>query len=87
MRRWVKVDHGRDHERTGENGGHGQHRASVGRASDDDEEAGTVGDREGAEVPGGVGGCRLLVAQQRGNGNDNDLDGDDGQQHPDDAPR
>ena len=85
MRPLAEVDHRRDHERSDEDRGDGQHRAGPGRAGDDDEETHAVGDGEGAEVPGGVGGRRLLVAEQGGHGHDDDLHGDDGEEGPHDS--
>ena len=72
-----EVDHRGDHERTGEHGGDRQHRAGAGRTGNDDEEPDTVGDGEGAEMPGPVGRGGLLVAQQGGHRDDDDLHGDD----------
>jgi hypothetical protein len=82
-----EVDDRRDHERAGEHTGDRQHRAGPGRAGDDDQQPDPVGDGEGAEVPGRMGRRLLLLAQQGRNGHDDDLDGDDRQQRPNDAPR
>jgi hypothetical protein len=79
-----EVDNRGDHQRAGEDRGDGEQRAGPGRAGDHDEETDAVSDRESAEVAGCVGRRRLLVAEQRRDGNDDDLDGDDreeGAQH------
>ena len=75
-----EVDGRGDHQRSDENRGDGEHRAGPRRAGDDDEETHAVGDGEGAEVPGRVRGRRLLVAEQRRHGHDDDLHGDDGEE-------
>ena len=72
-----EVDRRGDHQRSGEDRGDGQHRAGPSRSGDDDEETDAVGDGEGAEVPGRVGGRRPLVAEQCRDGDDDDLHGDD----------
>jgi len=83
-----EVDDGGDDEGAGEHHGHRQHRAGAGRAGGDDEQPDAVGGREGAEVAGGVRPAALLVAEdQRRQREGDDLDGDDEQQRPHDAPR
>jgi hypothetical protein len=74
-----EVDHGGDHQRSGENCRDGEHRAGPGRAGDDHEKSHAVRNRERTEVPGRVRGRCPLVAEKSRDGHDDDLDRDDGE--------
>jgi hypothetical protein len=82
-----EVDHGRDHQRASQHGGDRKHRPGTGRANGDDHEPDSVGDGEGTEVTGGVGGRRIPVAEQGGDRDDDDLHGDHRKQPADDRRR
>ena len=87
MRPSSQVDDGRDQQGAGEHGGDREHGAGARRADDDDQQAHAIRSREGAEMAGVVRRRRRLVAEHELRQREHDdLDCDDGEEGPHDAP-
>jgi hypothetical protein len=81
------VECGREEERAGENHRHGKDRSGAGGSDDNDKQGDPVRNGECPEMPGCVGVCGVLFAEEEVRQcEEEDLDGDKAEQNSDDSP-